>query len=377
MARLQVRLSRSRLRRNELGVGDAEHHPVDVGKLPALPVHPVVEGIALEHVSLRGRPGGVDPGLEGGKLGVGVLVGAEAVDVHGPPVAPPLRLRELLELRRVGVTDVESLEVVGGREYRLGPRTGEGGKEEGVGVVPGVSDRVFVEHLEVRGAPLHPQHVRGAEGREALVAGDVLPEVAEVLRAQRVPVRPPQPRAQAQGEDAPLLDLVGLEQIRNQPEVPVVGDQARVAVDHQHAHILLPAREHSELAAVTAEFPPVVAEIDDARPLRQALGDGRQHPCRHRVTKVGCLDVLGGGGSERERPEQRSRNTEDEAPHGRHQEREPCLSTKRGHDPPLGIRSPTRREIGGWTPTRMRIPVTSCFPGDSGPSRRAGIQFGT
>ena len=333
MTRLQVRLPRSRLRRNQLGVGDVEDHPVDVGKLPALPIHPVVEGVALEHVALGGRAGGVDPGLEGGKLGVGVLVGAKAVDVHRSPVAPPLRLREFLELRLVGVAGVETPEVVRGREDRLGPRAGEGGQEEGIGLVPRVPDRVLVEHLEAGRKPLHPQRARRAEGGEGLVAGDVLPEVAEVLRAHPVTVRPAQSRTQAQGEDTPFLDLVAFEQVRNQRKVPVVGDEARVAIYHQHAHVLLPSREHPELPAVPPDLPPVVAELDHARALRQALGDGGQRARPHRFTKPGRLNVLGSTASEGERPEQRSKASEDDAPHGPRRKRKPCLSMMRRHSP--------------------------------------------
>ena len=187
-------------------------------------------------------------------------------------------------------------EIVGGREDGLRPRAGEGGEEEGVRFVPGIAKRVRVENLESRRTALHPQHARGTEGRKGFVAGDVLPEIAEILRAHAVPVRPAHPPPKVQREAAPLLDLVAFEEIRDQLEVPVVGDEARVAIHHEHAHVLLPAHEHSELPAVAPDFATRPAEFHDARPHGHALGNGGERTRRYRFPEVRGFDVVRGSG---------------------------------------------------------------------------------
>ena len=225
------------LDRDQPAVDHVEQHPVDVGQLLAGLVDPVEVRVALGHEAGRGRRVLQHPGLQRRQVRVVEAVHAIAPAVQLRPVARPVGLDQPRELVRVGVALVELLEVVGGRIDEQRARAGERRQEERVGLGPGIAHGALVQDLDLRPLAVDLELDRRPDRAELLVAGDVLPPVAEVLGGERRAVRPAVPLAQAHGEHPAVLDLDVLEDVRDQVELGVVADQAGVAVDHQQPRV--------------------------------------------------------------------------------------------------------------------------------------------
>ena len=149
-ARQKIDLAGVRLGREEARGREIDEEPVDIGKLAAFRIDAVKIRVALEDEAIGGRPGHDLPGIQRRHVRIGVVVRVvEAVEQGGP--APELGFRGALgELVGRGVTDVEGLEVMGGRADEDGARLRERGEEQGIGLVPAIAHVPLVEDLEAR-----------------------------------------------------------------------------------------------------------------------------------------------------------------------------------------------------------------------------------
>ncbi len=273
---LEVDVARRRLHRDQPGAHHRERDLVDVGKLPALGIDPVVEWVADEDEPGRRRRRLQDPGVEARQGWVVVLIRAGLAQEQRGPVALALVLHHLVEGRLIGVLGMERLQVAGGEVDVLRPRPGQCGQEVVVGDVPAVADGDGVNDLDLRRLVAGEQELRRPARRQLRMVGDVLPEEAEVLGGEGLAVGPLVAAPQMEGEDAVVLDLVALDDIRAQCPALVVADQPGVAVDHHHPGVLGHARQHAQAAAIAAGLQPQFAERHDQRRLRQPVGHGRQ-----------------------------------------------------------------------------------------------------
>ena len=210
------------------------------------------------------------PGLERRVVGVVEVVEPVLAQEQLHPVARPGLLDQVAELARVGVALVELLEVVGRPvDVELG-RGGERRQEEGVGLRPGVADRQPVRELDLGRLAVDDQGDVGAGRGQVLVERHVLPPEAEVVRGEGLPVRPAVALAQVEGEDPPLLDLVGRQDVRDELQVRRAADEAGVAVDGVQAGLAGAADQHPQVAARL----PDLGHAHDARVIRRS-GNGR------------------------------------------------------------------------------------------------------
>ena len=104
------------------------------------------------------------------------------------------------------------------------------------------------------------------------------------------------PRAQVEGEDAAILDLDILEDVRLQLERFVVGDQPGIAVHHHEAGVLGPADQHVQLAAGLAHALGAI-HLDHARLVGRPCA-GRRHAQKHAAEQPEA-EHQGGGSAER------------------------------------------------------------------------------
>ncbi len=196
----------------------------------------------------------------------------EQLGVQRRPIAHVVLLDELLERLLVGIFGIELPHIVGGSIDVERIRPGERGQEERVRLRPAVPNGLGIDHLEFRRLALD-QHLLGqTRSVELLVRGHVLEPIAEILRGEGLPVRPFVARTQTEGENAPVLDIDGLRDVRLQLVVRRVSQQAGVAIDHHHASVLGARHQHVQRAAGGARL----RWPYDQRIGRQALGDRRQ-----------------------------------------------------------------------------------------------------
>ncbi len=290
VARLQVGVAGAGLGRNQLRVGDREHQAIDIGQLAAALVDAVEVGIAHGDEAVGRRTRGVGPGLQRRQVGIVALVEVVQAVVHRRP-APLRRALLLFALHLGGVFLVELPEVVRRPEdeQRRGARHAR--QEMRVGLRPAVAHQGLAQDLELRRLAVDQEVARRTRGAELLVVGDVLPVVAEVFRGERMAVGPAVALAQLHREDAPLLHVHRLEQIRHDVQVPVVADKARIAVDGEQARVAAAPGERVERAAIVSDAGTAFAERHDQRLLRQALVDRRQLARLHLVDQHRRLDV--------------------------------------------------------------------------------------
>ena len=260
----------------------------------------VKEWIALEDEAARRRPRHDLPRLQCRQIGivVAILLALQIEQRH--PIPLSFLCGHLLQFRLFAVTEVERLEVVRRRIDVVRPRPRQGGKKERVGLLPGVSHRGFVDHLETRRPAVDQQEALGAARREVTVVGDILPVETEILCGERLAVRPAMSPAEMQREDAPLLNVHSGEQIGDHVPLRIIAHQPRIAVDDHHARVLRLTDQHAQLAAVSPRREAGTVEGDDGRIGRKPLLDRRQQPCPHRFEEAGRFDIGGAGEPGRE-----------------------------------------------------------------------------
>ena len=235
-----------------------------------------------------------------------------------PGLLPALVGLEDLRFRRV--LGVELLQVVRRPEQPQRRRLRLRGDEVRIGFLPGVADRQLVDDFHLGRLAVDQQHDRRAVLGHFLHVGDVFPVIAEILGRERMAVRPLVAGAQLEGEFATVLVLVALEDVGLQLEVPVVDDQAGVAVERHQARVARVGDQHVDLAAAMAG--PVAAGelLDDRRRRGNALSDRRQSSRLHLVGKRWCLDQVESRLAERNRGAEASRGhcrNEGTSTHGR------------------------------------------------------------
>ena len=93
-------------------------------------------------------------------------------------------------------------------------------------------------------------------------------------------VRPLVPLAQVQREDAAVLDLDVLQDVRHQLEVLVVADQPGIAVDDHQPGVARPRDQHVQAAAGLADGLAGAVEVDDQRLIAAAppMTGGAERP---------------------------------------------------------------------------------------------------
>ena len=249
--RLEIRLARGRLHRDDRPLREDHDEAVDVGKLPAALVHAVEEGVPLRDENLGRRSHRGAPGLERGKIGVVHHVHRVLLVVQRRPVPAPLGARELPE--RVGIVEgaMELLQVVRRSEEDGRIRAGLVGKEEVIGLGPAEPDRPRVGEGDPGHLPIHPEGGRRPARRELVVVGDVVPPVGEVGAGERRSVRPAMPLPEIEGEASSSLgDLDPLGDVGHEAVVTVEAHQPGVAVHESELHVLQGADEHPEIAPV-------------------------------------------------------------------------------------------------------------------------------
>ncbi len=233
----------------------------------------VEKGIAHRDEAVGGRLGGVDPGLQRRQPRVVGFVHVVHAVMHRRPAprtaARFIRLPDYLRVLLVELPQVVRRPV---DKKRRGARHAR--QKLRIGLGPAVAQREVVEHLEFRRLAVHQQIARRPGRGQLPVVGDVIPVVAEILRGERMPVRPAVPLAQLEREHASVLDLEALHDVGNDVELPVVADQPRVAVDHQQARVAAAPDQRVERAAVLARG----LRVDHQRRLRQPLLHRRQPP---------------------------------------------------------------------------------------------------
>ena len=304
VARLQVRIARARLRRNQLRVGDREHEAVEVGELAPALIDAVEVRVAHGDEAIGRRPRRVVPGLQRRQVRVVALVEVVHAVMHrGPPARGGALGFRLLHLRRVLL--VELLEVMRRPEdeKRRGARHAR--QEMRVGLLPAIAHRDLVEHLELRGLAVDQHVARRTRGAQLAVIRYVLPVVAEVLGGEGMAVGPAMPLTQAQREDALFLHVERLEDVRHQrafERTQKVGERCleqRLCAGHAPG-------ERVERAAMAPGLRSRLAERHDERLLRQALFDRRQLAGTHRLRERRRLDVRPRCAGEQQKCEQPS-----------------------------------------------------------------------
>ncbi|MNY03137.1 hypothetical protein D3C86_1357410 [compost metagenome] len=105
-----------------------------------------------------------------------------------------------------------------------------------------------------------------------LVEGDILPEIAEILRGEVAAIGPFVALAQLEGEDAFVLNVVAFQNIRMKLEFFVITDEAGIAADRHQPDITLAANEHAHRAAMFSWLTAKRFHVDDARVFRQPFG---------------------------------------------------------------------------------------------------------
>ena len=172
---------------------------------------------------------------------------------------------------------------------RRGP--GESRQEKRIGVRPRIAHGQFVDDLDLGGHALDHHFAWRAGGRKLLVIGDIFPVIAEVLRRERVTVRPAVALAQLESEDAPFLYREAFEDVGHKIVVLVIADKARIAVNGEQLHVLVAVDQHAPLAAVVANAAPGGGNIGDQRRLGQPLRNWRQGSGFDQRVENRCLDI--------------------------------------------------------------------------------------
>ena len=276
VARLQIDVAGAGLGRYQLAVGDVDDDAVDVGKLPARLVDAMEVRVAHEHEARRRQGRRVDPRLQRRQIRIVEAELLVLLLVVPGPAAGSGRLRLRLRLVETDVLRMELAQVVRRPVDVQRTRTRELRQELRIRLVPGEAHRGLAQHLEAGTAVAHLQHLRQAERRQVGIVGDILPEVAEIRGRERLPVRPAVAGAQVQREDAAVDVLDALEDVRDEVQLLVVADEARVAVDDHHPDVAVLREQRAQLAAIAPDRPVAAVDVDDQRHARQPLRHRRQ-----------------------------------------------------------------------------------------------------
>ena len=237
--------------------------------------------VAHEHESRRRQGRRVDPRLQRRQVRIVEAELLVLLLVEARPAAGAGLLGLRLRLVEADVARMELAQVVRRPVDVQRARPGQLRQELRIRLVPGVAHGGFAQHLETRAAVAHLQRLRQAERRQVGVVGDILPEIAEIRRRERLPVRPPVARAQVQREDAAVDVLDALEDVGDEVELLVVPHEARVAVDDHHPDVAVLRHQRAQLAAVAADRPVAAVDVDDAAARAAAAGPSAA-ACRRR-----------------------------------------------------------------------------------------------
>mmetsp|Transcript_23669 Transcript_23669/g.30333 ORF Transcript_23669/g.30333 Transcript_23669/m.30333 type:complete len:224 (-) Transcript_23669:21-692(-) len=173
------------------------------------------------------------------------------------------------------------------------PRLGQHLQELRIGLRPLIYDCVCIREADLWQLAFHPQKIHRAGGRQQLVVGHIFPPVAEILRGERMPIRPLVPRAQVHGEFLVVLILKALENVRDQLIAFVEPHQTRIAVNHHLAHVF-GARDHgAQGAALLPQLAVAQLQIDGFGCFRQTLRHRGQAACIHISLPERALLVFG------------------------------------------------------------------------------------
>ena len=159
---------------------------------------------------------------------------------------------------------------------------------------PGVAHRGFIGILHQGWFALHQQFGRGAGGAQVLVVCDIFPEVAEIVARKRCSIRPLMPLAKLQRIYPVFLDVHAFQYVGCHLQIPVIANQPRVAVHHQHAHIARASYQHIQRPTMLTSLAGLAVHDDHQRVVRQALLDRRQLFRIHVFLEHRRLKQLGG-----------------------------------------------------------------------------------
>ena len=127
------------------------------------------------------------------------------------------------------------------------------GRNSGLGSSQRVADGKIVDHLELRALAVNQQRRVQAATLHILVGQDIFPLKAEVLGRERRAVRPFVPRPQMEGENAVLVVLVALQDVRPHLQRAVVGNEAGVAIDGHQPQVALFGHQRPDGATTLAD----------------------------------------------------------------------------------------------------------------------------
>ena len=273
---MKISLARAGLGCNQRARCDGHHNFIDVGKLPPLGVDPVEVGIAFEQKTAARRGRAVAPWIEARNIRVLRSIHARLALMKRAPTAHALRFHQPLQRIRRHILGVVLLQVVswcidiewtGSRESR---------KKRWIGFRPRIAHRKRIDDLD-GGRLAIDQHLDRRTGKPQLAVVDhVLPEIPEVLRRERMAIRPAVPGAQMQREAPPLDDIDIGQDVRHEIEVLIVTNEARIVIDHDHAQVALVSDQRPDLTAMPARLASHFFQVDDPGIQGNAFGDGRQ-----------------------------------------------------------------------------------------------------
>ena len=275
---LKVGIPGAGLGRDQAVHADAHDDPVDIGKLAACGIDPVIEGIAHEHEPLGRRPCRVQPRMQ--RRHVGVIEGIHAVSgvVEGRPIHVLGFARAPLQYCRVRVAGVKLFHIVGRAIDEERPGVRNCGQEVGIGKGPGITDGPLVDYFETRRLLVGKQPFVWTEWRQLLIHRHILPIIAKVLGRKGMSVGPAMTLAENEREFPPLADIETLQDVRDELQVPVIGHQPRVAVDRHQFGVSRLGHEEAQIAAVAAKTSPLAVQGGDGWRLGNALANRRQFP---------------------------------------------------------------------------------------------------
>ncbi|MNY03138.1 hypothetical protein D3C86_1357420 [compost metagenome] len=113
---MQIAVAGGRLGRDDIGRGDVQQEPVEIGQLQAVFIDAMIIGVAFEHELFGWRRGCVAPGIQCRQSRIFRAHLPRHLDMQPAPVIRLVFLDEFGEIFRSLIFDVELLHVGGGKE---------------------------------------------------------------------------------------------------------------------------------------------------------------------------------------------------------------------------------------------------------------------
>ena len=178
---------------------------------------------------------------------------------------------------------------------KTGARLRERGQEQRDWACPSCSARVRSSRTSKRGElAVDEEDGLGPGRRKLLVVGDVLEIEAEILRREGLAVRPAMALAQREGEDAVVLDLDLLQEVRPQLQLLVIADEPRIGIDGDEPKIARLAHQAAQIPAVAADLAAPAFRSTTSGVFGRRSATGGNFPLSTRGASIGASWKLAG-----------------------------------------------------------------------------------